>query len=115
MHWYLEVLKKYAVFQGRARRKEYWMFTLFNVLISIVLSIIEVVGDMPSILTGIYSLAILLPSLAVTARRLHDIGKSGWWILISLIPLIGAIVLLVFTCQDSEEGSNKYGSNPKYS
>ncbi|MGG3927050.1 DUF805 domain-containing protein [Metabacillus fastidiosus] len=115
MHWYLEVLKKYAVFQGRARRKEYWMFTLFNVLISIVLSIIEVVGDMPSILTGIYSLSILLPSLAVTARRLHDIGKSGWWILISLIPLIGAIVLLVFTCQDSEEGSNQYGPNPKYS
>jgi uncharacterized membrane protein YhaH (DUF805 family) len=115
MQWYLNVLKNYVGFQGRARRKEYWMFFLFNLIISIVLTVVELAVGLESVLTGIYSLAILLPSIAVTARRLHDIGKSGWWMLISLVPIIGAIVLLVFTCLDSEEGENKYGPNPKLS
>jgi uncharacterized membrane protein YhaH (DUF805 family) len=115
MQWYLKVLKNYVGFQGRARRKEYWMFMLFNIIVTIVLAIIESVAGLDSVLSGIYSLAVLLPSLAVTARRLHDIGRSGWWNLINLIPIIGVIVLLVFTCQDSQEGENQYGPNPKFS
>lgn len=115
MEWYLKVLKNYVVFQGRARRKEYWMFVLFNVIISIILSSVEAVADLPKILSTIYSLAVLLPSLAVGARRLHDIGKSGWWLLISFIPIIGGIILLVFMCQDSQDGDNQYGPNPKVS
>ncbi|MBM6619150.1 DUF805 domain-containing protein [Bacillus suaedaesalsae] len=115
MEWYLKVLKNYVGFQGRARRKEYWMFTLFNVIVSIVLAIVEAITGLESMLTGLYSLAVLLPSLAVSVRRLHDTGRSGWWLLISLIPIIGAIVLLVFTVSDSQEGENQYGPNPKYS
>ena len=121
MNWYLDVLKKYVVFSGRARRKEYWMFTLFNVLISIALTFLDVLllghdmGDPESIgiVSTIYSLAVLLPSLAVSIRRLHDTDRSGWWLLIALIPLIGAIVLLVFMCLDGTRGSNRFGVNPK--
>ncbi|SFA69755.1 MULTISPECIES: DUF805 domain-containing protein [unclassified Bacillus (in: firmicutes)] len=115
MEWYLKVLKNYVVFHGRARRKEYWMFVLVNVIISIILSSIEAVADLPKFLSTLYSLAVLLPSLAVGVRRLHDIGKSGWWLLLSLIPIIGGIILLVFMCQDSQESDNQYGANPKYS
>ena len=118
MNWYLEVLKKYAVFSGRARRKEYWFFALFNVLISFVLGFIEVgmglvdkSGRGP--LSGLYTLAILIPGIAVSVRRLHDTGRSGWWLLIALIPCVGAIILLVFMVQDSEPGPNQYGPNPK--
>jgi uncharacterized membrane protein YhaH (DUF805 family) len=112
MEWYLKVLKNYVGFQGRARRKEYWMFVLFSVIVSIVLSIVDAIAGLNSVLSLLYSLAVLLPSLAVGVRRLHDTGKSGWWLLISLIPLIGSIILLVFMCQDSQE-DNKYGPNPK--
>jgi uncharacterized membrane protein YhaH (DUF805 family) len=113
MNWYLEVLKKYAVFSGRARRKEYWMFALFNIIISFVLGFIEGLAGGPGALAGIYSLAVLIPSLAVSVRRLHDTDRSGWWLLIALIPLIGALVLLVFVVQDSQPGENQYGLNPK--
>ena len=119
MSWYLEVLKKYAVFNGRATRGEYWYFALFNVIISIVLLVIDVVIGTYSaeaglgLLGGVYALAVLIPSIAVGVRRLHDTGRSGWWLLIVLIPLIGAIVLLVFTVQDSKPGENQYGPNPK--
>ena len=118
MNWYLEVLKKYAVFGGRARRKEYWYFVLFNLIISFVLGLIEgLIGLAPdspqSILSLIYGLAVLLPGLAASVRRLHDTGKSGWWLLIGLVPLVGAIVLIVFMAQDSAAGDNQYGSNPK--
>lgn len=112
MEWYLKVLKNYVGFQGRARRKEYWMFTLFSIIVSVILSIVETVIGLPAVLTTLYSLAVLLPSLAVSVRRLHDTGRSGWWLLLSLIPLIGTIVLLVFVCEDSKE-NNRYGSNPK--
>lgn len=120
MHWYLDVLKKYAVFQSRARRKEYWMFTLFSMLIYIGLMIIEGILGMGSeggigLLSLFYSLGVLLPSLAVTVRRLHDTGRSGWWLLIGLIPLVGGIVLLVFMVLDGQPGSNQYGPNPKES
>lgn len=108
MNWYLEVLKKYAVFEGRARRKEYWFFFLFNITISIVL---ELVGIMA--LQLVYGLGVLIPSIAVSVRRLHDIGKSGWLLLIGLIPLIGFIVLIVFAVKDSQPGDNEYGPNPK--
>ncbi|MBF0709152.1 MULTISPECIES: DUF805 domain-containing protein [Bacillales] len=113
MNWYLKVLKNYVNFQGRARRKEYWMFTLFNVIFSIVLTIVESLADISPFLTSIYSLFIILPSLAVTVRRLHDTGRSGWWVLIGLIPLIGSIVILVFTCLDSDVEENRFGINPK--
>lgn len=119
MNWYLEVLKKYAVFSGRARRKEYWFFVLFNIIISIVLAVIDgVTGSFSpeagmGLLGGIYTLAVLIPSIAVSVRRLHDTERSGWWLLIALVPLIGAIVLLVFMVQDSKPGQNQYGANPK--
>jgi uncharacterized membrane protein YhaH (DUF805 family) len=113
MNWYLEVMKKYTVFTGRARRQEYWMFVLINLLISIVIGAIEGIAGSRGVLGGIYSLAVLIPSLAVSVRRLHDINRSGWWLLISFVPLVGIIVLLVFAVQDSQEGENQYGPNPK--
>ncbi len=113
MNWYLEVLKKYAVFSGRAQRKEYWMFLLFNLIITFVLYLIEGLVGGPGIVGGLYSLAVLIPGIAVGVRRLHDTNRSGWWLLISLIPLIGTIVLIVFLVQDSQPGENRYGPNPK--
>lgn len=113
MNWYLDVLKKYAVFEGRARRKELWMFVLFNAIVLIALSLVEAIVGGPGILSGLYSLAVLIPSLAVGARRLHDTGRSGWWQLIALVPFIGTIVLIVFFVADSQPGTNQYGPNPK--
>ncbi len=113
MDWYLEVLRKYAVFAGRAQRKEYWMFVLFNFIIVIVLWSLEAIAGGPGILPNLYNLAVLVPSLAVAVRRLHDIDRTGWWLLIMLIPIVGAIVLLIFLVQDSQEGENEYGPNPK--
>lgn len=118
MNWYLDVLKQYAVFQGRARRKEYWMFTLFSMLVYIGLMIIEGILGMGGegglgLLSILYSLGVLLPSIGVTIRRLHDTGRSGWWLLICLVPLVGGIVLLVFLVLDGQPGSNQYGPNPK--
>lgn len=117
MDWYLKVLKNYVGFEGRARRKEYWMFALFNLIISIVLGIIDgLMASSPEslgVLGLLYSLAVLLPSLAVSVRRLHDIGRSGWWLLIVLVPLIGAIVLLVFAVTEGTRGSNRFGPDPK--
>lgn len=108
MNWYLEVLKKYTVFTGRASRTEYWMYSLMNVIIGLILMFLGL--DM---ILWIYTLAVLLPGLGVAIRRLHDIGKSGWWLLIGFIPLIGFIVLIVFLVTDSQQGDNQYGSNPK--
>jgi uncharacterized membrane protein YhaH (DUF805 family) len=119
LSWYLEALKKYAVFGGRSRRTEYWYFVLFNLIVSIVLGWIDaLLGTGGSyagagVLSGIYGLAVLIPTLAVTVRRLHDIDRSGWWILIGLVPLVGAIVLLVFALLDGTPGTNQYGPNPK--
>ena len=119
MNWYLHVLKNYATFSGRARRKEYWMFFLISALISIVLTLLDILLGTYSmeyeagLFSGLYSLLILIPSIAVVVRRLHDTDRSGWWILISLIPLIGVIVLFVFICLDSQPGTNRFGVNPK--
>ena len=119
MNWYLQVLKKYAVFSGRARRKEYWFFVLFNIIFSIAFTVIDgVTGTLDptmgiGLLSLLYSLAVLIPSISVTVRRLHDIGRSGWWLLIILIPLLGAIILLVFMFLDSKSEESQYGANPK--
>jgi len=114
MSWYLQALRKYAEFSGRARRTEYWMFVLFNVLASGALSVLEALAfNGPGVLSGLYSLAVLVPSLAVSVRRLHDTGRSGWWLLIALVPLLGVVVLLVFAVQDGQPGDNAYGPNPK--
>jgi uncharacterized membrane protein YhaH (DUF805 family) len=118
MNWYLEVLRKYAVFNGRARRKEYWFFVLFNVLISIILGFIDGLLGLTDSgglgpLRGLYTLAVLIPSLAVAVRRLHDTGKSGWFLLLALIPCVGGIILLIFMAQEGESGGNQYGSDPK--
>lgn len=119
MEWYLKVLKNYAGFSGRARRKEYWYFVLFNLIISVVLGIVDGVTGSVNAETGmgllgsIYTLAVLIPAIAVSVRRLHDTGRTGWWLLISLVPLVGFIVLIVFLVQDSTPGENEYGANPK--
>lgn len=113
MNWYIGVLKKYAVFAGRAHRTEYWMFCLFNFIAGFVLGFVEGMIGIGPMLTSIYFLAILIPSLAVAIRRLHDTNRSGWWLLISLIPIVGSIVLLVFMCLDSMEGDNPFGPNSK--
>lgn len=120
MKWYFKVLGQYADFSGRARRKELWMFVLFNVIFVLVASFIDglVSGIMGFrepiyVCSIIYSFSVLLPTLAVYVRRLHDTGRSAWWLLISLIPVIGGIWLLVLLVQDGEYNSNPYGSNPK--
>ena len=129
MSWYIKVLKQYVDFSGRARRTEYWMFTLFNLIIAVVLGFIDralgfgsftgnTSGDVAfsaslGLLSGLYSLAVLLPSLAVGVRRLHDTDRSGWWLLIGLIPLIGGIVLLVFFVLEGTRGPNRFGADPK--
>lgn len=139
MNGYTEALRKYAVFSGRSRRREYWVFALVNLIISGVLGWLDttlgtptfpiggfglpdstnVPGAMPvgaltlGLLSLIYSLAVLIPGIAVTVRRLHDIGRSGWWLLIGLVPVVGVIVLFVFTLLDSQPDANQYGPNPK--
>jgi uncharacterized membrane protein YhaH (DUF805 family) len=119
VNWYVQVLKKYADFSGRARRKEYWMFVLFNIIISLGLTIVDFMIGTYSLAHGIgllgsiYALAILIPGIAVTVRRLHDTDRSGWWILIVLIPVVGPIVLLVFMLIDGTPGPNRFGPSPK--
>ena len=117
MSWYLKVWKNYANFTGRARRTEYWMFTLINAIIYIIVGGLGAIMDSTFLimLYGVYGLAIIVPSLAVLVRRLHDTGRSGWWFFISFVPFVGAIILLVFTCLDSQMENNEYGSNPKLS
>ena len=113
MNWYFEVLKKYAVFDGRAHRTEFWLFFLFSFIISFFLGVI--VGLVGSLwfITTLYALAVLIPGLAVSVRRLHDTNRSGWWILTGLVPILGWIALLIFYVEDSRPGANQYGPNPK--
>ena len=99
--------KKYATFEGRASRSEYWWFVLFEVIVLIVAQLIH------QYVYAIAALGFLLPALAAGARRLHDIGKSGWWLLLNIVPLVGPLVLLYFAVKDSQPGSNQYGPNPK--
>ncbi|MER5640908.1 DUF805 domain-containing protein [Kitasatospora sp. NPDC002227] len=113
MDWYLAVLKNYAGFGGRARRKEYWMFQLFNIIAVIVLEIADRLLSTNGVLTLIYLLAVLVPSIALVVRRLHDTGRSGWWVLIGVVPFVGGLVLLVFTLLEGHPGENEFGPNPK--
>jgi uncharacterized membrane protein YhaH (DUF805 family) len=128
MKYYLKVLRDYANFSGRARRSEYWHFALFSMIFSVVAMIIDHIlgttfkmdsfNDVHVVMPYgyvylLYSLVVMIPGLAVTVRRLHDVGKSGWFLLICLIPLIGAIWLLVLLFTDSQPGPNQYGPNPK--
>ncbi|MBP6282317.1 MAG: DUF805 domain-containing protein [Leptotrichiaceae bacterium] len=118
MNYFTEGFKKYATFSGRATRSEYWYFSLIAIIIVIVLAVIDgILGTYNEdteigLISGIFSLVIFIPSLAIMVRRLHDTNRSGWWYFIILIPIIGAIALLVFLCIDSKE-DNKYGANPK--
>ena len=123
MEWYLKVMREnYANFKGRARRTEYWMFSLFFFLFAIlggfVIGVLygiggEVPGAIAVLLFVIWYLAHLVPSLAVTVRRLHDTGKSGWFLLINLIPYIGGLIVFVFTVIEGDNGDNEYGPDPK--
>lgn len=121
MKWYLKVLNQYADFSGRARRKEYWMFFLFNIIFATCAAILDNVLGLTFKQQGVpygfiylvYGLFVFIPGLAVLVRRLHDSGKSGWWVLISIIPIIGTIWILVLLLTDSTPGSNEYGPNPK--
>ena len=113
MNWYLAVLRNYTGFSGRASRTEFWMWTLVNFIIGVVLYILALAVHPLLFLVIVYDLAVLIPGLAVSFRRLHDTDRTAWWLLIYLIPLIGAIVLLVFFCMDSTPGDNRYGSSPK--
>jgi len=120
MNWYITALKKYTVFSGRARRKEYWMFVLFNAIFSFIAVGLDflfgqIIGRDGGVglFSILYSLAIALPSLAVAVRRLHDIGKSGWWFFITFVPLVGSIWYLILLATDSQPGENEYGPNPK--
>ncbi len=121
MNWYVQALKKYADFSGRARRKEYWFFVLFNIIVSILLAIVDVMLGLHAatmgigILSGLYSLAVIIPSIAVSVRRLHDINRTGWWVLIAFVPFIGALVLLVMALIAGTRGANDYGPDPKAS
>ena len=115
MGWYLQVLKKYAVFKGRARRKEYWVFMLINTTVIAILMIIEAVTGIQDIysISDLYGLAVAIPVSAVATRRLHDTGRSGWWQFLILVLVIGWIPLLIWLLKDSDDGDNKYGPNPK--
>ncbi|MFI6680414.1 DUF805 domain-containing protein [Kribbella sp. NPDC050470] len=118
MQWYIDVIKKYAVFDGRARRKEFWMFTLFSFIVSLILVIIDrIIGTTygpgnNGVLQSIYSLAVLLPTIGVSIRRLHDTNRSGWWLLLWL-TCIGLIVLIIFWALEGNAGDNKHGPDPK--
>ena len=110
---YVDFFRNYTNFSGRSRRKAYWYVMLVNFIIGLIFGVLTNILGFFSILSGIYSLATLVPGIALALRRLHDIGKSGWWILIGLIPLVGEILLIIWFCQDSQPGSNQYGPNPK--
>ncbi len=117
MNWYLKVVRdNYANFMGRARRQEYWMFAFINLIIVLILNTIDRVIFSPdmAILSSLYGLAILIPGIAVAVRRLHDTDRSGWWVLLALIPIIGVIILIVMMCIDSTPGPNRFGPNPKH-
>lgn len=114
MDWYFGVLQKYAVFEGRARRTEYWMFTLFHVLICMGLVFIDITMESWGMLSILYILFTFLPSFALTIRRLHDTGRSGWWILSGMIPFIGSLIMFYFTIEAGETGRNLYGPDPKH-
>lgn len=112
MEYFIDAVKRYVDFSGRARRKEYWMYMLFYFIFGVAVSIVATIIRVP-LLASLYSLALFLPSLGVSVRRLHDLGKSGWWFLLGFVPLVGGIILLIWFCTEGEQSSNQYGPNPK--
>ncbi|MDR1007026.1 MAG: DUF805 domain-containing protein [Campylobacteraceae bacterium] len=118
MEYFIDPIKNhYFDFEGRERRKAYWLFVLFSFIVSIIINIVDaftlanIIGV--PVLGLVFSLAIFLPSLGLAVRRLHDIGKSGWWVLITLVPLVGGIWFIILAATDSQKGNNQYGPNPK--
>jgi uncharacterized membrane protein YhaH (DUF805 family) len=114
MSWYIQVLKKYAVFSGRACRMEFWMFSLINFTIAFVINFVEELTGAPGVLSTLYFLAVLIPSIAVGVRRLHDIGLTGWMLIGIFIPIIGPIMLFFWFVSGSQKGTNKYGPSPVF-
>ncbi|WP_329137833.1 DUF805 domain-containing protein [Streptomyces sp. NBC_01476] len=112
MRWYVDVFKKYAVFEGRARRREFWMYSLFDAVVLVLLFLIGLQTDIGAPFQ-IYVLATFVPRLAVLVRRLHDTGRSGWSLLIGIVPVVGIIVVLLFLSSGSFWATNQYGPNPK--
>ncbi|EOX7963013.1 DUF805 domain-containing protein [Escherichia coli] len=118
MDWHLKVLKNYVGFRGRARRKEYWMFILVNIIFTFVLGLLDKMlgwqrAGGEGILTTIYGILVFLPWWAVQFRRLHDTDRSAWWALLFLIPFIGWLIIIVFNCQAGTPGENRFGPDPK--
>lgn len=120
MEWMMMPLQRYADFSGRSRRKEYWMFILGVVIVAVILGIIEGILGINGMVGGVYGpltilllLGILIPSIAVQVRRFHDQGKSGWFVLLGFIPLVGGLIVLVFMCLEGTNGPNEYGPDPK--
>lgn len=116
MNWYLKVMREYFDFNGRARRKEYWMFLLLYILLSFALAFVItlVLGErFANGIFGLWMLAHFIPGIMVGIRRMHDIGRSGWWLLISLVPVVGWIIALYWTVKEGDRGSNAYGPDPK--
>ena len=114
MYWYLRVLKNYVQFSGRASRREYWMFALYNTAIGLLLYVLGHQfggGDKP---VGIYGLLVVLPAFALSIRRLHDVNRSGWWVLLALIPIVGPLGLLYFKCKAGDSSENRFGFPPFY-
>ena len=121
MYWYIKVINQYSDFKSRSRRREYWMYTLFNIVFFLIAMILDnyiinvtIQGDLPiGIISVSYYFFILIPTVAVTVRRLHDIGKSGWYYFISFIPFVGGIWMILLMCMEGDMNSNKWGENPK--
>ncbi|PEJ59509.1 hypothetical protein CN692_04765 [Bacillus sp. AFS002410] len=112
MQWYIKVLKNYIGFHGRASRTEYWMFMLINAIITFIFTLVDDFANTKEMFAGIYGLLTLIPLIAVGVRRLHDIGRSGWWYLISIIPFLGSLILLIMACFKSEDHENRFGPVP---
>jgi len=113
MNWYVEAFRKYAQFSGRARRMEFWMFTLINVLVIVGLAVFADKALWANFLLVVYFVAMFIPCIALTVRRLHDTGRSGWWIFISAVPLIGSIAMIIFEVLPGDMGDNAFGPDPK--
>lgn len=119
MNYFLQALRNYAVFSGRARRKEFWMFALFQFLLNIVTAILDnvlgttILDGSSGYLSLMTTFALIIPNLSVSVRRLHDVNKSGWFLLIAIIPIVGVIWLLILDCTEGTRGENNYGSDPK--
>jgi uncharacterized membrane protein YhaH (DUF805 family) len=119
LQWYIKVINSYSDFNGRARRKEYWVFTLWNIIFALLASLLDYFFGIVYPLVGYgplyiaYALFVLVPGIAVTVRRLHDIGKSGWMYLVAFIPIAGFIWLLILLIKEGDQGNNAYGEDPK--